>query len=65
MKNKMLLLKDVARQLGKRPHQITYPITSGQIPEPDLRIDNKRIFQSADVARLKNYFQQKDKEKKK
>ena len=64
MNNRMLLLKDVAKQLGKRPHQIVYPITSGQVPEPELRVDNKRIFQPADVARLKKYFYDKEKEKK-
>ena len=38
------LLGEVATILGRRPHQITYLITSGQVPEPERRLANKRLF---------------------
>jgi len=46
------LLGEVARILGSRPHQITYLITTGQFPEPERRIANKRLFTASDVSRL-------------
>jgi len=49
---KQYLLGEVAKILGRRPHQITYLITSGQAPEPERRIANKRIFSESDVSRL-------------
>lgn len=49
---KQYLLGEVAKILGRRPHQITYLITSGQAPEPERRLANKRLFSEADVSRL-------------
>jgi hypothetical protein len=49
---KQYLLGEVAKILGCRPHRITYLITSGQAPEPERRIANKRLFSEADVSRL-------------
>jgi len=46
------LLGDVARILGRKPHQISYLLATGQVPEPEQRIDNKRLFTGEDVARL-------------
>lgn len=46
------LLGDVAKILGRRPHQITYLITTGQVPEPERRIANKRLFAEQDIRRL-------------
>jgi hypothetical protein len=46
------LLGEVGKILGCRPHQITYLITSGQVPEPERRIANKRLFAEQDVTRL-------------
>ena len=53
---KLYLLNDVAKILRKRPHQIVYAITSGQVAEPPLRIGGKRIFQADDVQRLAMHF---------
>jgi hypothetical protein len=50
------LLGEVAKILGRRPHQITYLITSGQVPEPERRIANKRLFTELDVARLARWL---------
>ena len=52
------LLAEVAKQVGCRPYQIAYRITTGVFPEPELRINNKRIFTPADVEMIREYFQQ-------
>lgn len=49
---KQYLLGEVAKILGCRPHRITYLITSGQAPEPERRLANKRLFSESDVSRL-------------
>jgi DNA-binding transcriptional MerR regulator len=46
------LLGDVARILRCQPYQIVYLLTTGKVPEPALRIGNKRIFTLADVHRI-------------
>lgn len=53
---KLFLLSEVAGVLRKRPWQITYAITSGIVPEPKLRIGNKRIFVEEDIERLAAHF---------
>src|SRR5947209_6153268 len=52
METNLLLLGDVARLLGCRPHQIVYLLTSGHVPEPPLRIGNRRMFTQHDVDRI-------------
>ena len=49
-------LGQVARLLGRKPHLVTYAITSGHVPEPAMRIGNKRVFGEDDVRRLARYF---------
>ena len=49
-------LGQVARLLGKKPHLITYAITSGHIAEPALRLGNKRVFGEVDMQRLARHF---------
>jgi hypothetical protein len=39
--SKLYLLSDVARLMRKRPHQITYAITSGLLPEPKVRMGGR------------------------
>lgn len=46
------LLGEVAKILGCRPHQIDYQLKTRQVPEPERRIANKRLFSEGDVARL-------------
>jgi DNA-binding transcriptional MerR regulator len=50
---KWLLLRDLARLLRRRPHQIVYLLTSRQVPEPALRLGNRRVFTAQDVERLR------------
>ena len=52
MTNSFMLLGDASRLLACRPYQIVYLISSGQVPEPALRIGNRRIFQADDIRRL-------------
>jgi hypothetical protein len=51
------LLGDVARILRCQPYKIVYLLTTSQVPEPALRIGNKRIFTIADVQRLSEKLQ--------
>lgn len=46
------LLGEVARVLGRKPHHVTHVLVSGQVPEPQTRIANKRLFTTEDVGRL-------------
>ena len=46
------LLGDVARIFGCKPHRIVYLLSSGQVPEPALRLGNRRIFTGADIDNL-------------
>jgi hypothetical protein len=56
MNQELLLLNDVARLLQRRPHQITYAISSQAVEDVSLRLGNRRIFRSDDVKRLAAYF---------
>jgi hypothetical protein len=53
---RQFLLGEVAKILGRRPHQIAYLLTTRQVPEPERRIGNKRIFTEEDVVRLARHF---------
>lgn len=56
MNQKHYLLKDVAKRLDVKPYQIAYALSVGLVPEPMLRISNKRIFQAGDIDRLAAHF---------
>jgi hypothetical protein len=47
---------DVARILGRKPHQIVYTLTTRQVPEPTRRVANERVFSVEDVERLARHF---------
>jgi hypothetical protein len=55
-KKEHFLLKDVARKLGIKPYRVVYALTTGLVPEPELRIANKRIFTATDIERLAAHF---------
>ena len=46
------LLGDVAKNLHVPPHRIVYLLSSGQVPEPAVRLGGRRIFLPEDVERL-------------
>ena len=50
------LLGEVAKVLAHKPHQIVHLLTTAKIPEPQVRIANKRLFTRADIERLAKYF---------
>ena len=56
MQDNFFTLGQVARPLGRKPHLVTYAITSGHVPEPAMRIGNKRVFGEEDLQRLARYF---------
>jgi hypothetical protein len=56
MQGSYFTLGQVARLLNRKPYLITYAITSGHIPEPAMRIGNKRVFGETDLQRLARYF---------
>jgi len=49
-------LGDVARLLGVKPHHITYALSSGVVPEPRLRLGNRRGFTQDDVQCLAEHL---------
>jgi len=51
-----LSLKDAARVLRLKPYQIGYAISVGSVPEPALRVGNRRIFQNEDLKALAAHF---------
>lgn len=51
------LLGEVATILACRPHQIDYLLKTRQVPEPERRIANKRLFTERDVARIARKLQ--------
>lgn len=46
----------VSRLLKVRKHKIEYAISNGSIPEPKLRIANKRAFNFEEVLTIAKYF---------
>jgi hypothetical protein len=46
------LLGEVAKILGCRPHQVDYQLKTRQVPEPEERVANKRLFTERDILRL-------------
>ena len=50
------LLGEVSRVLGRKPYHVTHVLTTGKVPEPALRIGNKRLFAVEDVERLAQHF---------
>jgi DNA-binding transcriptional MerR regulator len=52
--NRLLLLGDVARLVRCKPYQVVYLLTSGQVPEPALRLGGRRVFTEEDVGRIRS-----------
>lgn len=64
MTKTLFLLNDAAKQIGVKPHQLAYAVSSGLLPEPVLRLGNLRIFTESDVRDAKRHFSSKNKIKK-
>jgi DNA-binding transcriptional MerR regulator len=52
MARQLYLISDVSRMLGVPPHRIAYLFLSRKLPEPPLRLGNRRVFDLADVRRV-------------
>jgi len=55
MTTQLFSLKDIAARLKRKPYQIAYLLTTGQIKEP-RRIGGKRVFTANDLKRLAKHF---------
>lgn len=49
-------LGEVSRLINVPRHRIDYAISNGSIPEPKMRIANKRAFSQEEVRVIANYF---------
>ena len=49
-------IAEVASILNKQPYQVVYALGTGKVPEPRMRIGNRRAFDGDDLQRLYNYF---------
>lgn len=56
MHDKIFLLGDVARLLRRRPHQVSYVLSSGLVPDVAVRLGGRRLFRVEDVKRLARHF---------
>jgi len=54
------ILHEVARAVGRKPYQIAYMISNGELEEPKLRAGNWRIFTHEEVVRIKEIITAKD-----
>ena len=59
MTQQHFLLNEVARLVGVKAHKIHYALGNGYLDEPTERINNKRIFTTKDVSRIRDYFANK------
>ncbi len=64
MPKDLFLLREAAKRIGVRPHQLDYAILSGFIPQPALRLGTMRVFTDTDVKKAKQHFANKHKSKK-
>jgi hypothetical protein len=61
MPKNLFLLREAAKRIGVRPHQLDYAILSGFIPTPALRLGTMRVWTEADLQTAKRYFANKQK----
>ena len=55
-KTTLYTISEVARMLKKQPYQIVYVLGTGKVPEPKVRIGNRRAFDGGDIKRLQHHF---------
>ena len=54
--DEFLTLKQVAELLNLQHYRIHYALATHRIPEPALRVSNRRVFQHADIVRIAGHF---------
>jgi hypothetical protein len=52
MTQQLFLISDVSRQLNVPQHRIAYLYMTRKLPEPSLRLGNRRVFTLTDVQRV-------------
>jgi DNA-binding transcriptional MerR regulator len=60
MAQQLFLISDVARRLNVPTHRIAYLFMTRKLPEPQLRLGNRRMFTLADVQRVAKALRQKE-----
>jgi hypothetical protein len=48
----LFLISDVSRMLGVPAHRIAYQYMTRKLPEPALKLGNRRVFTLADVQKV-------------
>ena len=52
MTQRLYLISDVSKLLGVPAHRIAYLFMTRKLPEPRLRLGNRRVFSRADLQRV-------------
>lgn len=52
MTQQLFLISDVSRKLNVPPHRIAYLFMTRKLPEPQLRLGNRRVFTLEDVRKV-------------
>lgn len=52
MTKQLFLISDVSRMLGVPAHRIAYQYMTRKLPEPQLRLGNRRVFSLVDVHKV-------------
>ena len=54
--DRLFSIRDCGRLIGIAPHRIAYEHTQDRLPEPKLRVANKRIYTMEDCLRVAKHF---------
>lgn len=52
MSETLFLISDVAKRLDVPPHRVAYLFLTRKLPEPKLRLGNRRLFTVGDAKRV-------------
>ncbi len=52
MSEELFLISDVAKRLDVPPHRVAYLFLTRKLPEPKLRLGNRRLFTIGDAKRV-------------
>jgi len=52
MAEELFLISDVAKRLNVPPHRVAYLFLTRKLPEPKLRLGNRRVFTVGEARRV-------------
>lgn len=52
MTQQLFLISDVSRMLGVPAHRIAYQFMTRKLPEPSLKLGNRRVFTLVDIHKV-------------